>query len=65
MIQAIDSDAQVLTTDSQLTPVVVTKTTSIPAATTNPAAMARRQPSKATVANDATTTAHVAAWVNS
>ncbi len=65
MIQATDSDTQVLNADSQLTPIVVRSTMTMPAATRKPAATARRQPSKATVANEATTTAQTEACVNS
>ena len=43
----------------------VSSTTTMPAVTRKPAATARRQWSNATVAKDATTTAHMAACVNS
>ena len=60
-----ESDAQVASAACQETPGTVRSTITKPTVTTKPAATARFQWSKATVANEATTTAHTAACVNS
>jgi len=63
--QTMESDAHVLIADCQEKSGMPTNTTTMPAVTTNPATTARLQWSKATVANEATITAHTAACVNS
>ena len=61
----MESEAQVLSADCQVSAGRATKTMTIPTETTKPAATARFQWSKATVAKEATITAHTAACVNS